>query len=130
MWCEREAAEPAGLEKGISLPMNDTDSVGNQIEFWGTLKTAKKKKAPVATGVNVADPYQLVASKHGPMLVNRHDVYMGQAILKYGEYSELEFEFLRVLLKFPGLVIEVGANMGALTIPLAAELARQERELL
>jgi FkbM family methyltransferase len=131
MWCEREAAEPAGLEKGISLPMNPyTDSVGNQIEFWGTLKTAKKKKAPVATGVNVADPYQLVASKHGPMLVNRHDVYMGQAILKYGEYSELEFEFLRVLLKFPGLVIEVGANMGALTIPLAAELARQGRELL
>jgi FkbM family methyltransferase len=80
--------------------------------------------------VDAAEPYQLVPSKHGPMLVNRHDVYMGQAYLKYGEYSELELQFLRIMLQFPGLVIEIGANMGALTIPLAAELARQGREML
>jgi FkbM family methyltransferase len=64
------------------------------------------------------------------MLVNCHDLYMGQALLKYGEYSELELTFLLSLLQFPGLVVEVGANMGALTIPLAAELALQGREML
>jgi FkbM family methyltransferase len=93
------------------------------------LKTAKKK-ASVTTSVVAAEPYQLVPSKHGPMLVNRHDVFMGQALMKYGECCELELRFLLVLLRFPGLVIEVGANMGILTVPLAAELARQGRELL
>jgi FkbM family methyltransferase len=94
------------------------------------VKTVKKRKAPAKNGLNIAEPYQLVPSKHGPVLVNRHDVFMGQAIMTYGEYSELELQFLRVLLRFPGLVIEVGANMGALTVPLAAELARQGREML
>jgi FkbM family methyltransferase len=64
------------------------------------------------------------------MLVNRHDFYMGQALLKYGEYSELELQFLLMLLRFPGLVIEVGTNMGTLTVPLATELAKQGREMV
>ncbi|HWZ52003.1 MAG TPA: FkbM family methyltransferase [Granulicella sp.] len=80
--------------------------------------------------MDVAEPYQLVPTKHGPVLVNRHDFYMGQAFMKYGECCDLELQFLLVLLRFPGLVIEVGSNMGALTIPLAAELARQGREML
>jgi FkbM family methyltransferase len=33
-------------------------------------------------------------------------------------------------LQFPGLVVEVGANMGTLTVPLAAALAQQGREML
>jgi FkbM family methyltransferase len=94
------------------------------------LNTAQQRNQSSHTGVHAAEPYQLVSSKHGPMLVNRHDVYMGQAYLKYGEYSELELQFLRIMLQFPGLVIEIGANMGALTIPLAAELARQGRDML
>jgi FkbM family methyltransferase len=123
--------EPALLKRGASFADKEgTHCETDQVACRGPLKTAKKKKAAKMTGVEAAEPYRLVQSKHGPMLVNRHDFYMGQAILEYGEYSELEFEFLRVLLKFPGLVIEVGANMGALTIPLAAELARQGREML
>jgi len=93
------------------------------------LETAKQKTS-VTTSVVAAEPYQLVPSKHGPMLVNRHDVYMGQALMKYGECCELELQLLLVLLRFPGLVIEVGSNMGIFTVPLAAELARQGRELL
>jgi FkbM family methyltransferase len=34
------------------------------------------------------------------------------------------------LLRFPGLVIDVGANMGVHTVPLAKELARQGRQML
>jgi FkbM family methyltransferase len=78
----------------------------------------------------VAEPYALVAARHGTMLVNRNDIYMGQALLAYGECCELESQLLAMLLKMPGLVIEVGANMGIHTIPMAIELARQGRRLL
>jgi FkbM family methyltransferase len=123
--------EPALLERGASFADKDeTQCETDQGAYRGPLKTAKKKKAAKMTGVEAAEPYRLVQSKHGPVLVNRHDFYMGQALLKYGEYSELELQFLLMLLRFPGLVIEVGANMGTLTVPLAAELARQGREML
>jgi FkbM family methyltransferase len=72
--------------------------------------------------LRVAEPYVLVAARHGTMLVNRNDVYMGQAYLVYGECCELETRFLLSLLRVPGLVIEAGANMGVHTIPMARAL--------
>ena len=77
----------------------------------------------------VAAPYELTETKHGIMLVNRNDYFMGQSLLVYGECSELELTFLLTLAKNPGLVIEVGANMGIHTIPLAAALAKDGRPL-
>lgn len=77
----------------------------------------------------VAEPYVLTETKHGLMLVNRNDYYMGQSLLVYGECSELEFMFLRTLAKNPGLVVEVGANMGIHTLPLGAALAQEGRTL-
>ncbi len=79
--------------------------------------------------VAVASPYELTETKHGTMLVNRNDVFMGQSLLRYGECSELESMFLLALTANPGMVIEVGANMGIHTIPLAATLAKQDRML-
>jgi FkbM family methyltransferase len=63
------------------------------------------------------------------MLVNTNDWYMGAAYLKYGECCQTETDFLLQLLKAPGQVIEVGANMGVHTVPLALELARQGRAM-
>jgi FkbM family methyltransferase len=77
----------------------------------------------------VAAPYELTETKHGTMLVNRNDYFMGQSMLVYGECSELELLFLLNLARNPGLVVEVGANMGIHTIPLAASLAKQGRLL-
>ena len=77
----------------------------------------------------VAAPYELTETRHGTMLVNRNDYFMGQSLLIYGECSELELMFLLTLAKNPGLVIEVGANMGIHTVPLAAALAKQGRML-
>ncbi|MGP8068522.1 MAG: FkbM family methyltransferase [Candidatus Bathyarchaeia archaeon] len=76
-----------------------------------------------------AAPYELTNTRHGLMLVNRNDVYMGQAYLLYGECCQLESQFLLALAKNPGLVIEVGANMGVHTVPIAAQLAKQNRTL-
>jgi len=80
--------------------------------------------------IAAAPPYQLVATRYGPMLVNRNDVFMGAAYLKYGECSQQEVDFLLALLPARGLVIEVGSNMGVHTVPLALELARQGRTMM
>ena len=82
------------------------------------------------TPVPVAAPYQLSATRRGTMLANSNDVYMGQALLQYGECCEIEIRLLLTLLKLPGMVIEVGANMGVHTVPMATELARQGRSML
>jgi len=79
--------------------------------------------------VKIAAPYQLAPSRYGPMLVNTNDFYMGVAYLKYGECCQSEIEFLLPLLERPGLVIEVGSNMGVLTVPIALELARRNRTM-
>jgi FkbM family methyltransferase len=82
------------------------------------------------TTISVAAPYELTNTRHGVMLVNRNDVYMGQALLLYGECCEIESQFLLALSRHPGLIIEAGANMGIHTIPIASQLAKQDRKLL
>ena len=80
--------------------------------------------------VSIAAPYQLVAARHGSMLINCHDAFMGQSYLRYGECFEHEVAVLLSLLRYPGLVIDIGANMGVHTVPVAMELARQGRTML
>jgi len=53
------------------------------------------------------------------MLANRCDVYIGQALIEYGEYCELETRFLQQWINRPGTVVEVGANVGSQTVALA-----------
>jgi FkbM family methyltransferase len=89
----------------------------------GDCLTLEQARAPGHASDLIAEPYVLVAARHGTMLVNRNDVYMGQAYLAYGECCELETRFLLSLLRVPGLVIEVGANMGVHTVPMARALS-------
>ncbi len=80
--------------------------------------------------LDLPPPYQLVQGRHGWMLCNLNDSYMGQAIAKYGECCELESQFLLNLASRGGMVVEVGANMGIHTVPLAQSLAVQGRKVL
>jgi FkbM family methyltransferase len=64
-------------------------------------------------------PNKLTDTKYGPMIYNKHDVYVGKSIEKYGEYSDPEVALMTQLIPQGGLVVEVGANMGTHTIPLA-----------
>lgn len=80
--------------------------------------------------LNVAPPYCLVQSRHGWMLANLNDIYMGMAIATYGECNELELAVLLALAQYPGLVVEVGANMGTHTVPLAQALRERRRQLV
>jgi FkbM family methyltransferase len=80
--------------------------------------------------IDLTPPYRLVFGKHGPCLVNMQDMYVGSAIGNYGEYGEIEFEFMQKLLR-PGYdAVEVGANMGSHTVPLARAMTAIGRRLL
>ncbi len=68
-------------------------------------------------------PYQLVNTRHGPMLANPNDLYVGQALLRYGEYGEIEAHFLLQLITGPGSIVEIGANIGSHTVVLARQAA-------
>jgi FkbM family methyltransferase len=66
----------------------------------------------------------LKQTRHGPLLYNRHDVYIGRSLEEYGEFSEGEVELFRQLLKPGDVVVEAGANIGAHTVPLAQLVGR------
>lgn len=75
-------------------------------------------------------PYVAVNARHGAMLVNPNDRYVGHAVQRYGEYGEVEFKFLTQLLVRPGAIVEVGANIGTHTVPLARLGAQQRRPVI
>jgi FkbM family methyltransferase len=57
--------------------------------------------------------------RHGFVLYNLHDQYIGKSFDRYGEYSEGEIELFGQILKPNDIVIDVGANIGAHTLYFA-----------
>lgn len=68
----------------------------------------------------LADDIVVVRSKHGLLVVNKNDEYVGRSILTSGEWCENEITALAQALRSGDTVIEVGANIGAHTIALSA----------
>jgi FkbM family methyltransferase len=69
----------------------------------------------------------LVRGRHGWFLANRYDRYVGAALVRYGEYGELEHAFLASLLRPGDNVVEVGANIGSHTVGLARSVGPDGR---
>jgi FkbM family methyltransferase len=62
---------------------------------------------------------RLKRCREGALIYNINDIYGGRALDKYGEISRGEVIFLRQLI-VPGMtVVDVGANIGSLTVPFA-----------
>jgi FkbM family methyltransferase len=61
----------------------------------------------------------LVAARHGRMLANRHDVYIGKSIIQLGEFSEGEVDLFKQVVRPGSFIVEAGANIGAHTVPLS-----------
>ena len=62
---------------------------------------------------------KMVDARHGTMLVNEKDEYIGRSLALYGEFSEGEAELFAKLELAGGDVCEVGSNIGAHTLPLS-----------
>lgn len=57
--------------------------------------------------------------RHGRLTYYDNDKFVGRVLDLYGEYSEGEVEIMRLALRPGDVAVEVGANVGALTVPLA-----------
>lgn len=75
----------------------------------------------------INDLLYLVRGRHGLFLAQANDFYLGGALLRYGEYGEIEGQLLQQMVH-PGMtVVEVGANIGTHTVPLARAVGPQGR---
>src|SRR4051812_3357049 len=59
---------------------------------------------------------RLTDCRHGRMLYNINDRFVGRSLELYGEYSEGEIILFQQLLAADDVVVEVGANIGAHTV--------------
>lgn len=69
------------------------------------------------------DDRALVAGRFGLFLVLTNDRFIGRSLIFTGEYSSDEVRLLASLCSTDQVVIEVGANIGAISVPLARHLA-------
>lgn len=58
-------------------------------------------------------------ARWGRMLYHANDIYVGRSFRFYGEFSPDETEFLLSLVGPGSVVLDGGANIGAMTVPLA-----------
>jgi FkbM family methyltransferase len=58
------------------------------------------------------------------MAFSTNDSYVGRSYDLYGEYSDAEVQFVKRVLKPSQIVLDVGANLGGLTIPMAQSVGR------
>jgi len=72
-------------------------------------------QAALIDGPNV----RLKRCRHGWMLYNVHDMYVGRSFDLYGEFSEMEVQAFSQLIPRGGVALDVGANIGAHTVPMA-----------
>lgn len=61
----------------------------------------------------------LARAPWGPCLYNRNDVTIGHCLEVHGEYSEEELETLRLVVPVGSIMLDIGANIGALAVPMA-----------
>lgn len=69
--------------------------------------------------VATSGPNRLIRARHGLMLYNRHDIYIGRSLELYGEFSEAESELYRQIVRPGQVVIDAGANIGVHTLLLS-----------
>ena len=62
-------------------------------------------------------------TRHGPMLAFRRDAYVTRSLELYGEFSGREWKLFEQIVEPGQTVVEIGANIGAHTVPLARRCA-------
>jgi len=75
----------------------------------------------VVTGgtLNLPPYLGMAPTRYGTMLFPVGDIWVGRSIATYGEYSEGETALFRQFVRAGDTVVEAGANIGGLTLPLA-----------
>ena len=69
--------------------------------------------------LNVGFHHQLIEAQHGTFLINKRDTWIGLSLSTYGEWEEVTINLLAEFIEEGDTGVDVGANIGAYTIPLA-----------
>ena len=64
----------------------------------------------------------LVDAKHGKFIFCHFDEYVGLSLREYGEFSEIELNFMNNFISKDDIVLDIGSNIGAFTIPFAKKV--------
>jgi FkbM family methyltransferase len=75
-----------------------------------------------------ADPIRGVEGRHGLMLYNQYDQYIGKSLELYGEYCQHEIYLFQKIIKKSDVVWEIGANTGS-QAPALSKLVAEGRYL-
>lgn len=70
---------------------------------------------------------RLMALRHGWFLLNKHDLGVDKTMFDLGEYAESELRVMNAVLDPGRDIIDAGANIGALAVPLARRLNPEAR---
>ena len=79
---------------------------------------------------NFASHIGEVKAKHGVFSFCHFDKYIGLAMREYGEFSEIELSLMSKFIMEGDVVFDIGANIGAFTVPLAKKLVSLVRYML
>lgn len=58
-------------------------------------------------------------TRYGAMCFAPTDKWIGESLLAYGEYARDEVDFIRANVPKDGVALDIGANIGAITLPMA-----------
>jgi FkbM family methyltransferase len=85
------------------------------------MRPTTKQEVSVSThACHPFPPYvELTESKYGPMLYPPKDQYVGRSFKEYGQFSQGELDIFMQIISPGAIVLDVGANIGAHTVPLA-----------
>ena len=73
---------------------------------------------------NFASHIGEVKAKHGVFSFCHFDEFIGLAIREYGEFSEIELSLMSKFIKEGDVVFDIGANIGAFTVPLSKKVGK------
>jgi len=60
-----------------------------------------------------------ILCKHGVFNILKKDIYICKSLLEYGEWSELEIDLYKDIIKTDAIIIEAGSHIGSHTVPLS-----------
>lgn len=69
--------------------------------------------------------HRVIRGRHGDFIYNKHDIYIGRSLERYGEFSESEVNLFQQVCRPGDVVVEVGANIGSHTVPLAKAVGNE-----
>ena len=75
------------------------------------------------------NPVVTMPCRYGEMSFHRTDRWLGRSLELYGEWSESEADLFRRIITPGSFVVEAGANIGALTLPIIRHLGPTGRIL-